>query len=171
MKPILRKGFDRLATTVRFTVVLLAVIMLIALSLQVVMRFSIGQALSWSEELALACFSWCMLLAIALGVRDHIHVRMDLLTDHFPHSVQVGLDKLIGAVITGLGLFLAWSGTNYVQDAFGSTSAAIGYPTAYLYGCAPVCGVLVAIFALEIVLIGPAPKAIVAEDSSIAQAQ
>ncbi len=171
MKSLLRKGFDRLAMTVRVAVIALAVIMLAALSLQVFMRFALGQALSWSEELALACFSWSMLLAIALGVRDHIHVRMDLLTDTFPRPVQAGLKKLIALAIAGLGMFLAWSGTNYVQDAFGSTSAAIGYPTAYLYACAPVCGVLIALFALEMVMIGPVAKGIPVDEASVAPAQ
>ena len=108
MQMTLQKGFDLLATMVRGTVVALAIVMLVTLSLQIVMRFFIGQALSWSEELALACFSWSMLLAIALGVRDRIHVRMDLLTDHFPTSVQAGLEKLIAIAIACLGLFLAW---------------------------------------------------------------
>ena len=171
MKLLLRKGFDLLAKTVRIAVIALAVTMLAALSLQVFMRFAIGQALSWSEELALACFSWSMLLAIALGVRDRIHVRMDLLTDTFPRPVQVGLEKLIALAIAGLGLFLAWSGTNYVQDAFGSTSAAIGYPTAYLYACAPVCGVLIALFALEMLLIGPVGKKVSVKEASVAPAQ
>ena len=156
MQMTLQKGFDLLATMVRGTVVALAIVMLVTLSLQIVMRFFIGQALSWSEELALACFSWSMLLAIALGVRDRIHVRMDLLTDHFPTSVQAGLEKLIAIAIACLGLFLAWSGTSYVRDAFGTTSAAIGYPTAYLYACAPVSGALIALFSLEFLLIGPA---------------
>jgi len=171
MKSLLRKGFDLLAKTVRIAVIALAVTMLAALSLQVFMRFAIGHALSWSEELALACFSWSMLLAIALGVRDRIHVRMDLLTDTFPRPVQVGLEKLIALAIAGLGLFLAWSGTNYVQDAFGSTSAAIGYPTAYLYACAPVCGVLIALFALEMLLIGPVGKKVSVNEASVAPAQ
>ena len=58
--------------------------MLVSLSLQVVMRYVFDKAPSWSEELALACFSWSMLLAIAAGVRGAIHVRMDLLVDHLP---------------------------------------------------------------------------------------
>jgi len=155
MKRLLRKGFDRLAAAVRAAVVVLALVMLATLSLQVLVRFFLGEALSWSEELALACFSWSMLLAIALGVRNHIHVRMDLLTETLPKTVQLGLGKLIGVAIAALGVYLAWAGTNYMQNSFGTTSAAIAYPTAYLYACAPVCGGLIALFALEYVLIGP----------------
>jgi TRAP-type C4-dicarboxylate transport system permease small subunit len=154
MKAVVRKCCDHLARAVRVVVVILAAVMLASLTLQVVMRYVFGEALSWSEELALACFSWSMLLAIAVGVRDAIHVRMDLLVDRLPAPLRVGIDKLVTLAIAATGAFMAWAGLNYVGDSSGVTSAAIGYPIAYLYACAPVCGALIALFALENVLLG-----------------
>jgi TRAP-type C4-dicarboxylate transport system permease small subunit len=140
--------------------VALALIMLGALSLQISVRFFIGDALAWSEEVSVASFSWAMLLSIALGVRQAIHVRMDLLVDCLPASLQRGLDKLVALAVAGLGIFLAWAGVNYVLDSLGTTSAAIGYPIAYLYACAPVCGALIALFSLERAFLGaPLPAA------------
>lgn len=159
MEPLARRAFDRLAGAVRVAVVALAVVMLASLSLQVYMRFVVGQPLSWSEELALACFSWSMLLAIALGVRDSIHVRMDLVADRLPPAMRRRLDRLVAAAIAAVGVFVAWSGTGYVVESLGTTSAAIGYPIAFLYACAPAAGALVALFALEHVLLGSPPQA------------
>lgn len=153
---VVHKCCDHLAATVRAVVIVLAAVMLASLSLQVVMRYVFGKTPSWSEELALACFSWSMLLAIGAGVRDAIHVRMDLLVDHLPEPVRVGLDKLVSLTIAFTGAFIAWSGTRYVADTAEATSAAIGYPITYLYACAPVCGVLIAVFALERALWGAA---------------
>lgn len=158
MVPALRKAFDHLARGVRVVVVVLALVMLASLSLQVVMRYVFGQALSWSEELALACFSWSMLLAIAAGVREAIHVRMDLLVDRLPQPLRQGLDRLVALATAGAGAFVAWAGIRYVGDTAGATSAAIGYPIAYLYASAPVCGALIALFALEHALLGPPPR-------------
>ena len=140
MIAITRQAIDRLAALLRGVIVVLALTMLVALSLQVFMRFVVGQALSWSEELSLACFSWSMLLGTALGVRDAIHVRMDLVVDHLPEPLQRGADRLISLAVAGLGLFVAWAGVRYVVDSLGTTSAAIGYPIAYLYASAPACG-------------------------------
>lgn len=154
MKTRARQALDRLAALLRGVIVALAVTMLVALSLQIVMRFFVGQALSWSEELALACFSWSMLLAIALGVRNAIHVRMDLLVDCLPAPLQRGVDRLVALAVAGLGVFVAWAGVRYVVDSLGTTSAAIGYPIAYLYASAPSSGVLIALFALERVILG-----------------
>jgi TRAP-type transport system small permease protein len=154
----LKSALDGLASVLQKIIVTLAVTMLLALSLQVFMRFVMGKALSWSEELALACFSWVMLLSIALGVRHSIHVRMDLLIDRLPPMLRHRANQCIWRVIAALGFFIAWSGVNYVRDSFGTTSAAIGYPIAWLYASAPVSGLLMAIFALEHVLMDkPAP--------------
>jgi TRAP-type C4-dicarboxylate transport system permease small subunit len=151
----LRRPLAALARGVRAVVVGLVAVMLGALALQVLMRYVFGQALSWSEELALLCFSWAMLLAIALGVRDGVHVRMDLIATRLPAALGRWLDKSVALAITGAGGFVAWAGMNYVQDSFGATSAAIGYPTAWLYACAPVGGALILVFALEHALLGP----------------
>ncbi|HEY5634558.1 MAG TPA: TRAP transporter small permease [Burkholderiaceae bacterium] len=155
----IRQALDRLAALLRGVIVILAVTMLAALSLQVFMRFVIGQALSWSEELALLCFSWATLLSVALGVRDAIHVRMDLLVDLLPESMRNGIDRVISLAVAGLGAFVAWAGARYVIDSLGTTSAAIGYPIAYLYACAPTCGALIALFALERAVLGAPPQA------------
>ncbi|MEO7853203.1 MAG: TRAP transporter small permease [Rubrivivax sp.] len=159
MTSALRAACHHLARTVRVAVLGLVAVMLLALSFQVVMRYVFGQALSWSEELALLCFSWSMLLAIALGVRDAIHVRLELLVDSLPPPLRRAMDKLVTLSIAGIGAFIAWSGQNYVVDSLGATSAAIGYPTAWLYACAPVCGVLVTLFAFERLLLGAPPAA------------
>lgn len=158
LKDALRALFGLLARAVRAIVVLLVAVMLVVLSLQVLLRYGVGRTLSWSEELALLCFSWSMLLAVALGVRDAIHVRLDLLVALLPAPLARVADQAVAAALLGTGVFIAWSGLNYTLDSFGATSAAIGYPTAWLYACAPVCGVLIALFALEHLLLGAPPQ-------------
>lgn len=140
---------NRLAALVRGLIFVLTSVMLAALALQVTMRYLMGQALSWTEEIALGCFTWTVLLAIALGVRESIHVRMDLVIDRLPQRARRVVELAILAMVGALGAFIAWSGTAYVLDARGGTSAAIGYPTGWLYAAAPVGGLLIVLFALE----------------------
>lgn len=150
---------SRLAGAVRWVVVGLTGIMLAALSLQIGARSLFGQVPSWTEELALACFTWTMLLAIALGVRDLVHVRMDLLVDALPSRWAAALERLVHLAIAGLAAFLAWAGARYAIDAIGTTSAAIGYPTVYLYAAAPVSALLIGAFAIERAIVGRPPDA------------
>lgn len=152
--PAVRRLVDGLAALARAAIVVLAVTMLMALTLQVFMRFVVGKPLAWSEELALTCFSWTMLLAIALGVREGIHVRMDLLTERLPPAGRGFLERAVALGIVAFGVALAWAGGRYVLDSQGTTSAAIGFPIGWLYASAPVCGTLVVIFGLEQALFG-----------------
>ena len=149
-------GCNGLARAVRWAVLLLALTMLASLMLQVVMRYVFNQAPTWTEELAVTCFSWSMLLGIGLGVRHGIHVRMDLLTDRLPALPRRWLERWVDLTVALAGAFIAWYGVLYVLDSGGSRSAAIGYPLAWLYASAPTCGALVAVFALEHALRGTA---------------
>jgi TRAP-type C4-dicarboxylate transport system permease small subunit len=72
--------------------------------------------------------------------------------------LREGVDRLIAFAIFALGVFIAWAGVRYVIDSLGTTSAAIGYPIAYLYACAPVCGALIALFSLERAVFGAPPS-------------
>lgn len=155
-----------IASAIRAIVVGLAIAMLLVLALQVFMRFVMEQALSWSEEFALACFTWSMLLAMALGVRELIHVRMDVLVDHFPQALRSLVERACALMIALFGLFLAWSGYNYTVDAFGTTSAAIAFPMAYLYAAAPVCGIFTFLFALESLVLGPVQAKVQTQDEA-----
>lgn len=143
------------ARIARGAAAVLAVVMLVALSLQVVMRYLFGWPLSWSEELAVSCFGWAMLLAIAVGVREGAHVRMDLLTDQLPPVLQTAMARLVACAIAFVGGFLAWSGWNYAADSSGLTSAAMAYPLTWLNAAAPACGALMALFGLEQAVLGP----------------
>jgi TRAP-type C4-dicarboxylate transport system permease small subunit len=153
----LLRTIDWVARLVRWLVIALALVMLVSLALQVLMRYVFGEALSWSEELAVSCFSWTMLLAITLGVRDAIHVRMDLLIDRLTGLPRRVSEALILCLVLAFGVFLAWSGFSYLLDTRGMTSAAIGYPIGYLYAAAPVTGVLLVLFSFERILKPVAP--------------
>jgi TRAP-type C4-dicarboxylate transport system permease small subunit len=136
----------------------LTLAMLAVLGYQVFMRSVLSKPPSWTEEVALLAFSWAVLLAVAYGVREGIHVRMDLLLDALPWRLRPWLERLILLSIVFVGAFLAWAGWHYTIAAAGTTSAAIAYPMPLLYASAVVCGALVVLFALERLLTNPAPE-------------
>ena len=93
----------------------------------------------------------------ALGVREGFHVRMSLLIQRLPSGARRWAEQGIHFATTAVGGFLAWSGWRYFADTRGTTSAAIGYPIELLYASALVCGVLIALFALEALIEGRIP--------------
>lgn len=149
------QGFvGALATATRWSVQALTLLMLAALAIQVLMRSAFNAPPSWSEEVALLAFSWTALLGLAYGVREGIHVRMDMLLDALPPALRRGAERLVLAAVACTGLYLAVAGWHYTESAVGTTSAALGYPMPLLYASCVVCGVLVAVFGLERLLRG-----------------
>ncbi|MES2975502.1 MAG: TRAP transporter small permease [Pseudomonadota bacterium] len=149
MKQVLATAVGWIAKSTEAAVRLLTVVMLAVLAFQVFMRSALNLPPSWTEEVALLAFSWTVLLGIAYGVREGIHVRMDMLLDVFPPIVRGLFERAVLALVTCVGLFLAWSGWNYVESSAGTRSAAIAYPMPLLYSSVVVCGVLIALFGLE----------------------
>ena len=75
--------------------------------------------------------------------------------DLLPAGLRAWTERLTELVTAALGVFLAWSGWRFLDLTSGSISAAIGYPIEILNALAPICGALMAIFALDRVLRGP----------------
>ena len=148
---------DLAASVIKVLVVVMVLLMLAALSGQILLRYAFNMALSWSEELALALMTWTVLLMAALGVKEGFHVRMALLIRRLPAQARLRAEQAISLATAAIGVFLAWSGWRYFSETRGSTSAAIGYPNEVLYISALVCGVLIALFALEAMLAGRIP--------------
>lgn len=145
------------AAAVKALVVVMVLVMLGALSAQVLLRYAFNVTLSWSEELSLGLFTWTVLLMAALGVREGFHVRMSLLIQRLPRGARLRAEQAIHLATTAIGGFLAWSGWRYLADTRGTTSAAIGYPIELLHAPALACGVLIALFALEALIEGRIP--------------
>lgn len=149
---------DWIARGLKPVVVAAALVMLAALSAQVLMRYAFNIALSWSEELSLALFTWSVFLASALGVKEGFHVRLTLLLDRFPDGRRAWPERLIHIGTMAFGAYLAYGGFDYVAETRGMTSAAIAFPVELLYSAAPACGGLIVLFALEHALKGTVPQ-------------
>ena len=145
------------AATVRVLVVVMVLVMLAALSAQVLLRYAFNITLSWSEELSLGLFTWTVLLMAALGVKEGFHVRMSLLIQRLPSGLRLWAERAIHLATVAVGGFLSWSGWRYFADTHGTTSAAIGYPIELLHASAFACGVLITLFALEALIEGRVP--------------
>ena len=153
----MRRFVEVAAAVLRWSLIAAVALMFACIALQVVMRYVFGNALSWSEELALLMFSWAALGGLALGVREGFHVRLSLLLDPLPAAARRWLERAIELLTAAFGAYLLWSGWRYVDITRGGTSAAIAYPIELLHGIAPVAGLFVLIFAVER-LVSP-PKA------------
>lgn len=127
--------------------VVLAVVLVVSLNLQIFFRYVVGEALTWSEELALFCFTWIVLLVGSLGVRQGFHARLTVVSGALPAAYRTNLQRLIDVLILVFGGFFAVAGYRYVDATLGHVSAAVQYPIEALHLAAPVSGALIALHA------------------------
>jgi len=155
----IRKAYDRLAEAVdlaslgaaRATIavtVVLGIGFVLSLLLQVFFRYVLNTPLSWSEEVAVFCFIWSMLLAGSLGVRERFHVRLTFILERLPRFLANPLGFALDLLILLFGLYLISGGIFIVELIWDNTTAAIRYPIRYLYISAPVAGALIALHSL-----------------------
>jgi len=145
---MLRDAEAWLVAFVRFVTVAVGVVMVSCLILGVFYRYVLQDSLAWSDEVAMLCFTWATLLAAALLVREGGHVRVELIESMLPRTLVVGLRMLIGLGIFAMGLYMAWTGWNFLGLTDGEYSAAIRYPMSLRYVALPVSGVLIMIFSV-----------------------
>lgn len=138
-----------LAWAAKSAVVVFAMVMVTSIALQVGTRAALNWSPPWTEEVALLMFAWIIFFMIAIGVREHLHVKVDILLERLgPPAVNLA-QRATSVLIAGVGAYLAWSGTDYLLETRGAVSAAIRYPSELLYTAVPLSGILLFLFSLE----------------------
>jgi len=109
-----------------FGALVLAVLFVLVMT-SVTLRYVFGSGLIWSEELAI----WLNILLVAIGaplaVTGPLAMRLDVIVQFFPVSLQKIARLLADAVAVDAGLILALGGANVV-GAIGGTSTVLGLP-------------------------------------------
>lgn len=144
-----------LATATTAAAIVLGAVFVGCLLLQVFFRYVVNYPLSWTEEIAVFCFVWSMLLVASLGVREEFHVRLTFVVERLPDAGRSFIEWIIKVVVLLFGIYMVHGGAEMLNLIWGSRSAAIRYPIQYLYMSAPVSGALIAVHSLALLLRKP----------------
>jgi len=122
--------------------------MAIVIIINVFMRFVLNSGLRWGEEVAKLFMVWFTFIAMAIGVKQGLHISLHLLPKKLPGS----LDKILlflKDIITFLiaSVFLIY-GIKLVQFTSRSIMPATEWPSSVLYLILPISAVLIASEAL-----------------------
>lgn len=146
---------DALARLLIAAVVVMTCVMLLSLGLQVILRYVFSVTLPWPDELAMAMFSWSVLLVAPLGVKEGFHARLVVVSDNLPEKLKPWQQRGVDLLTAILGAALVMAGSRYMLESSVMRSAAIGYPLMWLYAALPVSGFFMVLFSLERVVFGP----------------
>lgn len=124
------------------------VLMTAIIGWQVFGRFVLNDSPSWSEQAALILMIWYVFFAAAAGVYEGFHIRIALLESQLSDKKARLVRRVIHAFVAGGGLVLLFYGAQLVWLVRDHVVPALGISRGFAYIPIPLCGLLIAIFAI-----------------------
>jgi TRAP-type C4-dicarboxylate transport system permease small subunit len=143
---------DMLEALIRWTVVGLLAVMVVAIGSQVFARYIFHQSLYWTEELGRHVMVWMIFLASVICVRRGSHLSITLLKERVKPDKQA-LMQLVGSIVLAYFFYMmVVHGWSLAQKTMVQRSSALHYPMGYVYASLPVSGLLMFIVNLEVMI-------------------
>ncbi len=124
------------------------IIMLITVFMNVVLRFCFNSGIAWAEEVPRLLVMLFTFLACAIGVRDHMHISVDIIYNRFPKNGKMRkfMNFLVDFSTLLCGLLLLYYGGYFVTQIMSRPGVLpmTGWPTWLQYIPAPICGFVMA---------------------------
>ena len=148
MKKILIKIWDHLEEIFLLPSLMFSVGLIF---LQVIMRYVVGQSLTWSEELARYLYIWQTWIGVSYAAKNGTHLRITMVKDRLSAKSQQVLELFVTLVWIGFAIFIIVQGMSAVETIarFGQKSSALQIPMQICYVAIPVGMVLMIIRLIE----------------------
>ena len=146
------RGMDMLEALIRWTVVGLLAVMVVAIGSQVFARYIFHQSLYWTEELGRHVMVWMIFLASVICVRRGSHLSITLLKERVRPGRQALMQLVASIVLAYFFYMMVVHGWSLAQKTMVQRSSALHYPMGYVYASLPVSGLLMFIVNLEVMI-------------------
>ena len=134
---------------VGYFAILQLVALVVLISMQVFCRYVLGFSISWVEEVSLILVIWFSFIAMAIGVKNHLHISIELFTMFLPERIQHGvIAKIASLCIILIGIVMMYYGALLAENGLTSTLPATNWPSAVEYIIVPFVGFLITYDAL-----------------------
>ncbi|MFA6505032.1 MAG: TRAP transporter small permease [Treponemataceae bacterium] len=142
------KAIVRFFNLIHIGMVYLAKSMIVAMVLitftNVVLRYGFNSGLIWVEEIALLLAVWFIFIAMALGVKQSLHINISLFdVAKMPRWLDSGLHRLRDLVVIAVGIVMLRYGWELVGYTMKSIMPATKWPAGLLYAVLPVSAVII----------------------------
>lgn len=120
---------------------------------QVFCRYVLNWSNSWTEITAVLLMSWFIFLGAAVGIRENYHLGFDVLLYVLPKGSKKSLRMLSDLVVLAFAAGMVFYGWNLVVLGWPARMPALGIPEGTKYLPLIGGGLLIALFALERVVL------------------
>lgn len=122
---------------------IILVIMVCAVSLQILTRYVFFYSLSWTEELSRYMFAWLIFLGASIGVGEVIEIRIDFVESVLKSNGRRVLNIFQDLVSLGVSIVFIVSSLQIIKLGAYQLSPALQIKMSYVYICIPIGMVLV----------------------------
>jgi TRAP-type transport system small permease protein len=151
--PVAGRVTDVVERTLNQLLAWLSLILLAALVVQVVNRYILGLAWPFLQFLIPFSFVWITMLGSAVAVRHKLHFDVDLISPRLPPRTRAVFGAIMSAAVLLGGLLIAWTGVGFAGLGLLKKDSATDIPMVYTYCSILVGGILIALLALERMLV------------------
>ncbi|WP_205648735.1 TRAP transporter small permease [Acuticoccus kandeliae] len=130
---------------------ILFVLFIAIVFLQVMARNYLNLSLLWTDEVALLCFVWTVLLGAAVAVRKRLHYVVEILPASFVRA-NLALQLFAGLACLVLIYVMIVPGYTFADMGWRRYSISLRMPLYYLFLSFPVAGIAMALFTVEVFL-------------------
>ena len=156
-----------LSVVPKFAVTALISLAIVNLLFGVILRYFVGAItdwldldpvpFTWVEEVGELSLAWLTLIGAAIGIASRSHFSLSVFVHRLPESAQLWIHRFNHALITGVGLLVAWYGFKLCLLNRTLATPGLEINLAWLYASSVVGGVLIAIYGLAM-MFSPLPQ-------------
>jgi C4-dicarboxylate transporter DctQ subunit len=118
---------------------------------EVILRSVFNTGWSGSYEITIMALIWCSFIGVSLGIKENVHIGVDLLVNKFPPKLKMLFIYLSIACCLVFGIIIAYQGYQFAQFITRShlLSRDLRIPMEWAYWSVPVCGGLITLRFVE----------------------
>ena len=127
-----------------YTAMILLTAMTVIIIINVFMRYVLNSGLRWSDEVAKLLMVWFTFIAMAIGIKQGLHISLHILPKKLPAWFEIFITyiKDLSTLIIAVVFFVY--GIKLVEFTSRSIMPATGWPSDVLYIILPVSSILIA---------------------------
>ncbi len=143
-----KKYLDKVFNIVLFIGMFLIIAMVLIVFANVVLRYGFQSGIKWGEEIPLVIVIWFTFIAMALGVKENLHISITLLPKHLPPHVErfLRIFKYVCEII--LGVILFYYGLGLAKNGLRSFLPATHITNAINYIVLPINAIFIILYAI-----------------------
>ena len=120
------------------------------LGVSIVMRFFLGQPISWSNAVARYIYIYIVLIGTAISYMLNGHASIESFHNIMPKKVRMISDFLHYFIMMGLSAMLVVKGLKYAMNMWGVHSPVLSFfPMGLVYLAVPICFAIIFLYLLR----------------------